>query len=70
MSLEVVLHVFSYILHSLAISNLLDIFGDILFNKQERMYECYATCFALINDGGDVAVSAIVDRCQKCRSTP
>ena len=33
---------------------------DLLLNEQESMYERYAALFALRNDGGDVAVSAIV----------
>ena len=33
---------------------------DLLLNEQESMYERYAALFALRNDGGDAAVSAIV----------
>ncbi|XP_062220762.1 deoxyhypusine hydroxylase-B isoform X2 [Phragmites australis] len=33
---------------------------DLLLNDQESMYERYAALFALRNDGGDAAVSAIV----------
>ena len=36
------------------------IFRDLLLNEQESMYERYAALFALRNDGGDAAVSAIV----------
>jgi hypothetical protein len=35
-------------------------FRDLLLNEQESMYERYAALFALRNDGGDAAVSAIV----------
>lgn len=33
---------------------------ELLLNEQESMYERYAALFALRNDGGDGAVSAIV----------
>jgi len=35
-------------------------FRDLLLDEQESMYERYAALFALRNDGGDAAVSAIV----------
>lgn len=36
------------------------IFRELLLNEQESMYERYAALFALRNDSGDAAVSAIV----------
>jgi hypothetical protein len=38
-----------------------DFFRELLLNDQENMYERYAALFALRNDGGDYAVSAIVE---------
>lgn len=35
-------------------------FRGLLLNEQESMYQRYAALFALRNDGGDAAVSAIV----------
>jgi len=43
-----------------ALSTSWKIFRDLLLNEQESMYERYAALFALRNDGGDAAVSAIV----------
>ncbi|VAI51632.1 unnamed protein product [Triticum turgidum subsp. durum] len=34
---------------------------ELLLNEQEKMYERYAALFALRNDGGDYAVSAIIE---------
>ena len=49
---------FMYI--AFALSTSWKIFRDLLLNEQESMYERYAALFALRNDGGDAAVSAIV----------
>ncbi|KAF7092158.1 hypothetical protein CFC21_094664 [Triticum aestivum] len=34
---------------------------ELLLNEQEKMYERYAALFALRNDGGDYAVSAVIE---------
>jgi deoxyhypusine monooxygenase len=36
-------------------------FRELLLSENEKMYERYAALFALRNDGGDYAVSAIVE---------
>jgi hypothetical protein len=36
-------------------------FRELLLSEKEKMYERYAALFALRNDGGDYAVSAIVE---------
>jgi len=49
-----------FYVHGLSTVNLVEIFQGFLLNEQESMYERYAALFALRNDGGDAAVSAIV----------
>jgi deoxyhypusine monooxygenase len=48
-------------IHLLDITSIVDFFRELLLNDQENMYERYAALFALRNDGGDYAVSAIVE---------